>query len=223
MEWQRAGEKRAPIAVSRFFAAAVPAQDAVATAHERLLAETGLQFDFPLIEPPETPWWLRWIGELLEFLSPVFQVLFWAGVAFLVGVIVYFFVREAIRARWPEKKKASDPARAVHWQPKLKRARAVLADADRLAAEGRFAEAVHLLLFRSIDDIEEWQPHLLKPDLTSRDIGALEVLPPEARRIFARIAEAVETSFFGGADVDAQIFAECRSAYAGFALAERRS
>src|SRR5688500_1454004 len=40
------------------FAAAAPAGDRIAEAHERLLAEPGLQFDFPVIAPPELPGWL---------------------------------------------------------------------------------------------------------------------------------------------------------------------
>ena len=204
-----------------FSAAAAPAGDRIAQAHERLLAEPGLQFDFPVIAPPEPPGWLLALFLALGFLGPVLEVVFWAGIALLVGAILFFFLREAIRARWPQRKKAEGARHIVQWQPKPSRARALLADADRLAAEGRHAEAVHLLLFRSIDDIEEWHPHVLKPDLTSRDIGTLEVLPPEARRIFGGIAEAVERSFFGGAEVDAGVFDECRRAYAGFALAGR--
>jgi hypothetical protein len=200
---------------------AAPAVDSAAAAHERLLSDRTLQFDFPEIAPPEPPSWLRWLIEALEFLGPFLEVLFWAGVALLVGAIVYYFARELIRARWPQNNKTADGTRAVQWQPKAARARALLADADRLAAEGRYAEAVHLLLFRSIDDIDEWRPYLVKPELTSRDISTLEVLPPEARRIFSRIADAVEKSFFGDAAVDAQLFAECRRAYAGFALGGR--
>jgi hypothetical protein len=185
-----------------------------------MLAEPGLQFDFPVVEPPRPPGWLVALLRALEFLGPALEILFWGGVILVAGAIVFFFAREAIKARWPQRKQITDPRANVHWQPKAARARTLLADADRLAAEGRYAEAVHLLLFRSIDDIEEWRPHVLKPDLTSRDIGMLEILPPEARRTFQRIAETVEASFFGGGDVDARMFTECRHAYAGFALSE---
>jgi hypothetical protein len=206
-----------PRALGRLLAAA-PAGDGVAEAHRVLLDTPRLQFDFPVIAPPEPPAWLEALFRLLGYLRPVAELLFWGAIALVIGTILYFFLREALRARFPERKRQGREAHDVHWTPKPVRARALLADADRLAAEGRYAEAVHLLLFRSIDDIEEWRPHLVKPDWTSRDIGMLEVLPPEARRIFARIAEAVERSFFGGAEVDARVFAECRKAYAGFAL-----
>ena len=77
-----------------------------------------------------------------------------------------------------------------------------------MAAELRFDEAAHILLFRTIDDIEQRRPHALRPALTSRDIARLEEIPPPARTAFARLAEVVERSFFGGralgqADFDA--------------------
>src|SRR5262249_29788159 len=104
------------------------------------------------------------------------------------------------------------------WRPPLARARALLADADRLAAQGLFAEAVHLLLFRSIEDIDERRPRSIKPALTSRNIAQLDALPSSARPAFARIATSVERSFFGGREIDAQDFQECRRAYEAFAI-----
>jgi hypothetical protein len=93
-------------------------------------------------------------------------------------------------------------------------ARARLADADALAAEGRYAEAVHLLLYRSVDDIAAKRPGLVKPALTSRDLAGSRDLPQVPRGAFARIARAVEVSLFGGQPVDADVWGECRAAYA---------
>ena len=86
--------------------------------------------------------------------------------------------------------------------------------ADALAAEGRFAEAVHLLLYRSVDDIAARRPGLVKPAITSRDLAASRDLPGTPRTAFARIARAVEISLFGGQPVDAGVWGECRAAYA---------
>jgi hypothetical protein len=93
-----------------------------------------------------------------------------------------------------------------------------LTDADRLAAEGRFAEAVHLLLFRSIEEIDAKRPHAVKPALTSRDILDLTGLPAVARKALSRLVATVEWSFFGGRPVEAQDFAACRRAYEEFAF-----
>ena len=196
------------------------ARDAIAQAHERLLRDPGLQFDLPPVEPEAAPpGWLQVLGRILDALGPLLELLFWAGLVLLVGALAYFFLRETVQAKWPTRKqRPGDAPSPGSWQPAQARARALLADADRLAAEGRFEEAVHLLLFRSIDDIDEWRPHLVKPALTSRDIAKLDALPSDARDAFVRIAQAVERSFFGSARIDADEFAACRRTYAAFAL-----
>ncbi|WP_370545445.1 DUF4129 domain-containing protein [Caulobacter sp. 17J80-11] len=195
--------------------------DAVARAHEQMLADKSLQFDLKGFDPPKVPEWLQWLGELFRALAPVLKVLFYVGLAAGVGLILYFVGRELIRLHWGGRGKVlvlnkGEPA--VEWRPDAAVARTLLEDADRLAGEGRFAEAVRLLLFRSIEDIQGRRPHAVKPAQTTRDIAALDALPASARPAFAKIGEAVERSFFGGRPVDAETFADCRQAYEAFAL-----
>jgi hypothetical protein len=202
------------------FVADSSGMDAVASAHQRLLQEPGLQFDFPSVPPPPQPpeWWLALI-RFLARLQPLFEILFWAGLGILALIVLFFIAREILRLR----NRRRDDAEGTEdhlpdWRPPLARARALLADADRLAAQGLFAEAVHLLLFRSIEDIDERRPHSIKPAFTSRNIAELNALPAPARPAFARIATSVERSFFGGRKIDAQDFQECRRAYEAFAI-----
>lgn len=196
-------------------------EDAVARAHEQLLADKSLQFDLKGFEPPHVPEWLKWVGEILRALAPVLKLLFYVGLAVAVAMILFFIGRELIRLHWQGRGKVhvlSKTEPAVEWRPDAAVARTLLEDADRLAGEGRFAEAVRLLLFRSIEDIQGRRPHAVKPAQTTRDIAALEALPASARPAFAKIGEAVERSFFGGRPVDAETFADCRQAYEAFAL-----
>jgi hypothetical protein len=202
-------------------AGAAAVADRVEEAHRALLRDTRLQFEFDAVPPPpEVPDWLRAFFEFLGQLQPVFEVLFWIGVAVLAGLILFFVVREVLRYH---RSKGAEPggsdAAAPDWRPPVGRARALLSDADRLAAEGRFAEAVHLLLYRSLEEIDAKRPHAIKPALTSRDIVALNALPAVARRALGRLVATVEWSFFGGRLVDAKEFAECRLAYEEFAFA----
>jgi hypothetical protein len=97
-------------------------------------------------------------------------------------------------------------------------ARALLDEADRLAAAGRYAEAVRLILHRSIEDIEGHRPRLVRPAYTAREIGRLSDIPDNARNVFVGIAGVVEKSFFGGQGLDAAGFADCRKAYEAFAF-----
>jgi hypothetical protein len=146
---------------------------------------------------------------------------FWGVLILGAAIILYFLVRELIITRWPSLKPNKGPVlNDETWRPSATKAQTLLEDADKLAAAGRFAEAVHLILFRSIEDIEGKRPDLIRPALTSRDIAQLDGVPERVRRTFSEIARVVERSFFGGQSVGAGEFAACRKAYEGFAFAE---
>ena len=196
--------------------------DQLARAHARLLHDQTLQFAFASApKPPPTPGWLKLVGQFLASIAPLMQWVFWAGVAMGVIAIVVFIARELIAVRWPGlKRKPAVLTAEPEWRPEPGKARALLEDADRLAAQGLYAEAAHLLLHRSIDEVEGRRPRAVRPALTARDIASLASLPEAARAPFRRIAEVVERSFFGGRPVDAAAFAECRRAYESFALPE---
>lgn len=85
--------------------------------------------------------------------------------------------------------------------------RALLTDADRLAAAGRFAEAVHALLMRTIEALARRIP--VPRALTSREILDRARLPTEARQAFAELVAAVELTRFGGRGADAADYARC--------------
>jgi hypothetical protein len=104
------------------------------------------------------------------------------------------------------------------WMPDGAPVRAWLAEADALAAKGRYAEAIHLLLFRSVEDIARRRPQVVRPALTSRELAAAPGVPGSARALFARIAAGVEASLFGGRAVDEEGWVMARAAYADFAL-----
>ena len=195
--------------------------DGFARAHEALLRNKDLQFEPTVQTPPHVPDWLMAFGKLLAAAAPYLVYVFWGLLILGAAVILFFLARELIATRWPSMRPGKGPALgAEDWRPSVAKARTLLEDADRLAAAGRFAEAVHLILFRSIEDIEGKHPDLIRPALTSRDIAGLEGVPQTVRRTFSEIARVVERSFFGGRAVGAEEFAACREAYEGFAFAE---
>ncbi len=167
--------------------------------------------------PPPPPGWLQPLIEFLSTLGPVFKIIFWLGLAALVVAVLWFIAREVIRIRLPERTRKLD-IEDDGWRPAPAAALALLSDADALAAEGRFAEAVHLLLLRSINDIDGRLPNTVRPALTARDIAGLNRLPAAARPAFDRVARVVENSLFGGRPVDRAAFTDCRAAYEAFAF-----
>jgi hypothetical protein len=74
-------------------------------------------------------------------------------------------------------------------------------EAARLAAEGRYAEAVHALLLAAIRHFAERSRVAIQPSRTSRELVRLLPLRAEAREAFSDLVRTVELSLFGGAPV----------------------
>jgi hypothetical protein len=190
----------------------------LAVARRALLQTRGLQLDFAAAPPrPKAPPWLDGLLQFLADLAPLMKFLFWGGLALGAALIVWFVVRELMATRF-RKDRVATPV--TDWRPEPEKARALLEEADRLAASGLFGAAMHILLFRSIDDLAGRRPGLVRPALTSRDIANLDQMPATARGAFARIAERVERTFFGGRPAGPEDFAQARGDYEAFAFSE---
>ncbi|MEM8936572.1 MAG: hypothetical protein AAGC77_09215 [Pseudomonadota bacterium] len=196
----------------------------VAAAHERLRADASFQFHFSEAPAPSPqPDWLGWImsvaDTVLDFLTPLINIVFWLGILLIVFGAAYFIGREIllrIRLHEPDTRVGG----TATYRPAPSFARSLLEEADRLAAAGRHSDAVRVLLFRSIEDIKLFQPNYLRKAMTSREIARLSILPASARAAFSEIASAVERSHFGGRVIGAEVFEKCRTAYGVFADVE---
>lgn len=189
----------------------------LAAAHRAMLRTRDLQFDFTAIKAPEPPTWLEPLARFFQAIAPFLKLLFWAGLAVGAGLVLYFIARELMRVRFkPRERPAAESV--ADWRPEPRRARALLADADRLAAEGRYDEAVRLILHRGIDEFDERRPGSVRPALTSREIAVLTAMPQSGRAAFEAMARAVEASFFAARPAGAPDFAACRQAYERFAF-----
>ncbi len=196
--------------------------------HARLLRDHTLQFEFRAANPLkplswEWPSWLKDLGQafsqLLGGALPLLNWVFWAGVGAAVLLMLWVIAREVMGVRLAKaRREKAGRARPADWAPDARKARALLENADRLAAQGRFDLAVRLILHRSIEDIDVKQPRLVRPSLTARDIAALESLPAAARAAFAQIAAIVEFSAFAGQPIGEPAFTRCRAAYESFAF-----
>jgi hypothetical protein len=104
------------------------------------------------------------------------------------------------------------------WVPDEEDAIALLDDADRLANEGRYDEATHLLLQRSVGQIAAVRPDWVEPSSTARELATLPALPAAAQTAFGTIAERVERSLFALKRLGVDDWQAARAAYADFAL-----
>lgn len=187
------------------------------------MAGGEIQTAFPAPPPPPArpQWDLGWLRDFFEATAPVLKPLLWVGAAVLVLIILYHFVpafADWIDALRFGRKRRHEAVAEGLGEAEAGAARARLADADALAAAGRFAEAVHLLLYRSVDDIAGRRPGLVRPAMTSRELAAATDLPSVAREAFSRIARAVEISLFGGRSIDENAWRECRGAYSDLTI-----
>lgn len=186
------------------------------------MRDKNLQFNFPDMEkldPPKPPGWLTHLVEFLRHYSKEIGWAGWALLAILVALALWFLVRRLRnhpppRAVWPA------PQETMSWQPSARQARLALRDADLLAMQGRFDEAVHALLLVSIQEISDRKHELVTPALTSREIAALPQLSALARGIFSGITQVVEHSRFGGHGIGEAEFQHCRAAFEQFTAAD---
>ena len=217
------------------------AADRFVAAHRALRANSDIQFDLHRMPPPRpTPGWIKslgdWIARLLRpigrffdwlgsFLpdAPYARILLWSVLIAAAAALAWMAWTRWLEGAWrlPSLRRrlgeTAEIAEEDYWQPGAAPARAWLEEADALAEQGRFAEAAHHLLIRSVEDIGRRRPGLVQPALTSRDLARAQAVPPRARQLFSGIAAVVERSLFGGRPVNADDWAECRSAYADFA------
>ena len=181
--------------------------------------ESDAPADLPQFKPQ--PKWLKAISQFLESLGPFLQFIFWTAIAVVAASILYFLFGEAIRVRFGKSGdlKPGNPDDILpDIRPDADRARSLLEEADLLAQAGAFAEAVHLLLFRSIDDIQQRLEGGVPRSLTAREIGGLGLLPDHAKMALSPIIMIVERSFFGDRDVDEVGWKTARGSYEHFAF-----
>ncbi|MFL6863543.1 MAG: DUF4129 domain-containing protein [Allosphingosinicella sp.] len=213
----------------------------VAAAHRALIADPDIQFALqPASPPPRPPEWLldvaralgrlfRPVGRAIEWVGSFFPdapyalILLWTVIGLAGAALIYGASQRLGHGTWPmpwrrRRRAGSEAAEEEGWAPEEAPARAWLEEADALARQGRYAEAVRHLLYRSIEDVGRRRPRLVRPALTSRELAAAPALPPPARSLFARIAASVERSLFGGRPVDAGEWSEARAAYADLVL-----
>ncbi len=201
------------------------AADPIAAAQAKLLHDSSIQFHFaaaPPPQPPPPPWLLALLQAITQALHGLAEPLGYLLWALLIGGVLSILVFLGRDLLAPPKLRQTKILGALDkeaaWRPDRAVARALLEDADRLAAAGQFTEAAHVLLFRSIEDVRNRAPHLIAPSLTSRDIARLPEIPAAPRSAFGKISDVVEQAVFGRRPVDERGWIACRDAYALFAF-----
>ena len=96
---------------------------------------------------------------------------------------------------------------------------AVLGAADELAADGRFVEAMHVLLLQGLADIRRDLDEQFADSLTSREILRSTRLSDAGRGSLREIINRVEWTYFGEHPAALPDYVACRASFNALAQA----
>ena len=140
------------------------------------------------------------------------RVLLWTAVIAGAGVLAYFIYEVlpvfgvARPLRWDNSADSTDvTARSID--------AAARAAADELAAQGRFVEAMHVLLLQGLDEMRMHLDLRFADSLTSREIVSRANAPVSAKAALREIIQWVERAYFGDHPVDRNDYDACRRSF----------
>jgi hypothetical protein len=154
-------------------------------------------------------------------LPPELAQMILIAAAAVVLVIILLNLRDNWGRRGPSRRPAPEEEAAGPEAAAARLGQAQLA-ADELARQGRFAEAMHVLLLQSLTEFRRRLGLTIASSLTSREILARIGLAPEGRRALADIIGRVELSWFGARRSGAGDYAACRRSFEVLSGALRR-
>lgn len=156
-----------------------------------------IQFSGAGFDPPLPPVSLPVLGAGAFLAKTVFLVL-------LVVVAVLLAVWLTGKVPWRRSGEQAGVAREGEEPAATPDREPAFEDATRLAAEGRYAEAIHALLLAAIRHFAERSRTPVQASRTSRELIRLLPLGAETRDAFTELVRDVELSLFGGVPVGAE-------------------
>jgi Domain of unknown function (DUF4129) len=188
-------------------AAQTPAD--IARAARDLPRSLDLQTEFPSLKP-------EGVDETGDLNVATLRVLLWTVAIAGGGVLAYFIYNVlpafgvARPARWNNSADSADvTARTID--------AAARTAADELAAQGRFVEAMHVLLLQGLDEMRTHSDlHFFADSLTSREIVSRATAPASAKAALREIIQWVERAYFGDYPVGRNDYDACRRSFVAF-------
>jgi hypothetical protein len=140
---------------------------------------------------------------------PIPQWFIWIALVVVVALILYA-MRDWLLSLFRRSNEGWEAPAAGGAAAELALGADALAAADRLSHDGRFVEAMHMLLLQSLADIREQLRETFADSLTSREILRGARLDPAGRTSLRDIIAAVERTYFGSYPAQAQDYDACR-------------
>ena len=137
----------------------------------------------------------------------------WVAVAFALLLVLYaarVYVPGFSRRDKTKVEVAAEQAQSVQSAERMAQTGD---EADELAASGRIAEAMHLLLLRSLVELRRRLGISFADSLTSREILARLTLPEDGRQALGDLIRRVEFAHFGAKPSAPEDYEACRASY----------
>ncbi|MDR1083979.1 MAG: hypothetical protein LBP22_03760 [Deltaproteobacteria bacterium] len=163
-----------------------------------------IQTDLPVVRP------VRESEPALgpDFLRGLLKVVFVVVVG-LISVIIFWSIWQHVRKSRKEKKEDNVPESA----PLVRTLDRIYEESLALAKKGRYAEAIHQLLLKSLEEFQKRQKTFFPRHLTSREILAKLQLGPPVEPALAFMVQKTEISIFGLYEPTEKDFSDCRDSY----------
>jgi hypothetical protein len=152
------------------------------------------------------------LSEFYSFKLPIPAELIWVALICAALFLLYtlrdtlMFWRRPSEDGWGEPL-AGDAANAAPGAVEA------LSTADQLSRDGRFVEAMHMLLLQGLAEIRRRLNTQFADSLTSREILRAAPLSPQGRMSLREIVAAVEWTYFGGYPAQLTDYTACRRSY----------
>lgn len=180
--------------------------DMIERARTEIIRRHDLQLELPRDVEPPAEWHLQLPQELL-----------WVAVA--AGLLWLLYVLKDVIPVWRRSGNGAWPESATGGETAARPADEVTMAADELARQGRFVDAMHVLLLRSLADIRERLGERFADSLTSREILRGTRLSEKGRAALREIIARVEWSYFGEHPAAAADYQACRDSFNALAEA----
>lgn len=189
----------------------------VTTAFNNAKRSLNLQTEMPVkkeikVQNLEPNKFMELLARFFVFLADIAVILLIAAIVVIVVIILLNFNAN----RWSDsraRKLAREDEIEVDTEATVVRMEKAQVEADELARQGNFAEAMHVLLLQSVNELRRRLKVSIAVSLTSREILYRIGLPPEGHNVFADIIRRVEISYFGSYQPDVGDYTACRNSY----------
>ena len=188
-------------------AAAAPDPKSIA---QKLIAAESMQTEIPnRLDTPDNSWGFHLPRSLAE-------AILW--IAVIAGAIAIGYALRDNLPGWDRSRRLEEEG--SEGDGGLARATMLAGarnEADALAAQGRYDEAMHVLLLRAVGELREKLRLSIADSLTAREIERRAPLDVSGKGAFSRIVRAVEHALFGREPADSSAYLACRADFDVFA------